>query len=453
MKLLTCTLIALVNLSRVSATRISAATQEISPTAAEVPAPVIAPVIAPVVTPFLPPVVPATPQPTVRIISVPQPVPDISKPSSQPTVLLATAPPTQFPTFPPKPTLAPVTGAPVSFTPVTFAPVTSVPDTTLPPDTISPGTSVPGISAAPVTSVPVGSGAPFTSVPVAFTPTAPTPTTSQPAYPVYIPVSGSGFDLSGTYDSVGDMIRAVALNGGTEFEDPMSYQSVALAWLEISPATFESNAKNLQRYALACLIMSTYQKPNDFTSQEFEDSLPAWNNTGGWLSEDDECTWYGIECDTRGFVISLDLLGNFLTGYVPEELVYLANTLQYLDLSFNVVTNEYGKLDWIGGLTSLRFLYLGYSYLQYPGIPEGIGNLVDLAEIDLSYCMFHGPIRPGIWENLEKLSYIEIGGNSFNTRVPTTISTLPNLKYLYIDNTNMLGDLSFLADMTEIGKS
>ena len=40
---------------------------------------------------------------------------------------------------------------------------------------------------------------------------------------------------------------------------------------------------------------------------------------------DDECTWYGITCDTNGIVTSIDLEQNDVGGEIPYEIALLDN--------------------------------------------------------------------------------------------------------------------------------
>ena len=40
---------------------------------------------------------------------------------------------------------------------------------------------------------------------------------------------------------------------------------------------------------------------------------------------DDECTWYGITCDTNGIVTSINLEQNDVGGEVPYEITLLDN--------------------------------------------------------------------------------------------------------------------------------
>lgn len=124
--------------------------------------------------------------------------------------------------------------------------------------------------------------------PAPIVPTVP-PTTSPP---VSTPAP--------TTRSVLDIILPVAKFGGEEFEDPDSYQSKALSWLEGNANVGSySDEQIIQRYALASIYYSTFAVATPATDAFLGAGVtPAgWNTTDGWLSDDDECTWFGVGCD------------------------------------------------------------------------------------------------------------------------------------------------------------
>ena len=82
----------------------------------------------------------------------------------------------------------------------------------------------------------------------------------------------------------------------TLLTDVAAPQGQAFSWLvegdpaQVDPCTYPSLA---QRYGLATLY--------------FASGGPSWTNTGGWLSEMNECSWYGVVCDSMGMVTDVDL--------------------------------------------------------------------------------------------------------------------------------------------------
>jgi Leucine-rich repeat (LRR) protein len=174
-------------------------------------------------------------------------------------------------------------------------------------------------------------------------------------------------------------------------------------------------------------------------------------NERGWLTFDDECDWYGITCNANGLVEEIDLSNNILTGLFPPETQLLKNSLKVLDIYSNYVFNvgDAGN-SFLGELTLLEELYYGTTSFQYDGIPTYIAKLTNLYEYDCSYALYFGELKPEIFENLNKLEYLYIGGNSFNSAIPTNIGSLPNLLYFYAEYADIVGDLSFMKGMANI---
>lgn len=93
-------------------------------------------------------------------------------------------------------------------------------------------------------------------------------------------------------------------------------------------------------------------------------------------------------------------------------------------------------------------LFLGGCYIEDFGIPQVLGKLTNLEALDVSFTLFHGPMHGDeVFSNLQKLRYLEMGGNAYNTSVPESIYTLPKLERLYVEFSFLTGDLSFLEEM------
>lgn len=96
-----------------------------------------------------------------------------------------------------------------------------------------------------------------------------------------------------------------------EIQDPHSYQSQALSWLESSPDILVwSDEQIIQRYALACLFLATNSVRTAYTDAEYGAGAtpPQWNRKYGWLAHSSECDWYGITCDADGRVSAIELI-------------------------------------------------------------------------------------------------------------------------------------------------
>jgi hypothetical protein len=181
---------------------------------------------------------------------------------------------------------------------------------------------------APVAPVAVPTEAPVAPVAVP---------TEAPVAPVAAPVAGSAVQMR---------LTEFALGGGSEFEDPESYQSQALRQVEaqVGVDAFE-DAKLIQYYSLYCIYFATFMVPNPVTENDprFEGiPFPGWLITTGWQETDlDPCDgWYGIGCDVQGRVSTIDLFENLLTGSFPPEVVLLA-----LDGPFSTGAGNLFRID------------------------------------------------------------------------------------------------------------
>jgi hypothetical protein len=146
-----------------------------------------------------------------------------------------------------------------------------------------------------------------------------------------------------------------SLEGGDQFDNPTSYQSLALAWMEKTPFSDLTDKRVAQRYVLACIFYSTFQIRTAYTDVEYGlEVVPEWTFSDGWMTSDDECTWFGITCNTNtNAVTKFDMPNNQMTGRFPVEIQLLNLSLEYLDISNNILDNKDGELEWIGEMTEL----------------------------------------------------------------------------------------------------
>mmetsp|Transcript_27733 Transcript_27733/g.31699 ORF Transcript_27733/g.31699 Transcript_27733/m.31699 type:complete len:697 (-) Transcript_27733:85-2175(-) len=327
---------------------------------------------------------------------------------------------TKYPTFSPSnlPTTNPTLSKKPSLNP------TIKPSTT--PSTI-PSTSNPTITMNPTIEIPPS---------ISAKPSEQPPTTTPSSSP-------STF--------VHALVISVALEGGKEFLDPTSYQSQALAWLESDFGGTLNIAYDrvIQRYVAACIWFATNMVDNSYsTDEEIED---GWTSTDNWLTTANECTWYGLECNSAGKVNETDLRANNLTGTFPDEIILWADSLVYLDIGSNNVHNMDEEVEFLGKLTNLVHLDIGDTIFAYNGIPPALGSLTNLKILSIRDTMFNGPIRgPEVFTNMKKLEVLEMQNNRYNEEVPLEIGRLPQLTNFYCYEASLQGTLDFVKEMPEI---
>lgn len=132
-----------------------------------------------------------------------------------------------------------------------------------------------------------------------------------------------------------------SLVGEQKLKDENSLAFKALTFLEETHDESRfGNMRLTQRFALACVYLATTVDGD-------------WDNTKGWMSQEDECVWHGVSCKMHE-VVALNLTDNGLHGLIPWEITLLKDSLLALDVSNNHISNEGSELAWIGELTKLR---------------------------------------------------------------------------------------------------
>lgn len=81
-----------------------------------------------------------------------------------------------------------------------------------------------------------------------------------------------------------------------------SARNQALVWISSGNDIALTVEERTQNYALATIFASL--------------GGAQWEDRTDWLTDTDPCTWYGLECDSTGFVSRMLLDGNNLTGVV-----------------------------------------------------------------------------------------------------------------------------------------
>ena len=208
------------------------------------------------------------------------------------------------------------------------------------------------------------------------------------------------------------------------------------------------------------------------------------------FSNSHECNWKGIKCDTetlneteifkmnkKTIIQSIDFNTNFLSGTLPSELNYFADSLTVLSMYENFIS---GTLDAISLLRRLNWLDLGKNKLHgpihinnFPNLSflylngnQLTGNLpfphsVDIEGGNVSYVdedhtivytstllqdvwlqknLLKGSIPSGI-SGLSNLQTLRIFDNALSGSVPSSISKLTKLKYLDLSFNNLSQNL------------
>jgi len=215
-----------------------------------------------------------------------------------------------------------------------------------------------------------------------------------------------------------------------------------------------------QYYALYCIYFSTNGVPNQITDADprfVGIPFPNWLVTTGWDQIDvDPCDWYGIVCDSQSRVSTIDLFENLLTGAFPPEVSLLsldgpyatgAGNLFRVDIFRNEFCYNNADNSWMSDLGSNMTTII----VEETAFAGNIPRLPDfLVNFDISFAFFTGGLTEENFEGLDKLSFVDLDGNAFNSTIPSVFGRLPSLEFLYLSDSFLSGDLSYMQGMSSI---
>jgi len=177
----------------------------------------------------------------------------------------------------------------------------------------------------------------------------------------------------------------------------------------------------------------------------------------GWDQIDvDPCDWYGIVCDSQSRVSTIDLFENLLTGAFPPEVSLLsldgpystgAGNLFRVDIFRNEFCYNNADNSWMSDLGSNMTTIIVEETAfagDIPRLPEFLVNF------DISFAFFTGGLTEDNFEGLNKLSFVDLDGNAFNSTIPSVFGRLPSLEFLYLSDSFLSGDLSYMEGMSSI---
>lgn len=157
-----------------------------------------------------------------------------------------------------------------------------------------------------------------------------------------------------------------------------------LQWLFQNVGEANIVSKSSPQHEAACWMLRSGKK---FTPQRFVLAVvyyatkgAKWDVNTDWLTSKNECSWYGVECNSFGKVINLDLGYIKVDGLVPRE-IGLLSELQDLDLHGNDLQGVIPhKL--MTGLKKLEYLRLQMNGM-FGAIHKEIVNMKNLKQLFL----------------------------------------------------------------------
>ncbi|XVF79035.1 hypothetical protein PTKIN_Ptkin14bG0187200 [Pterospermum kingtungense] len=130
-------------------------------------------------------------------------------------------------------------------------------------------------------------------------------------------------------------------------------------------------------------------------------------------------------------LVNISLLGNRLTGSIPEELANLSS-LTTLTLEHNYFSGNLPSA--LGSLPKIEIMFLNSN--NFTGeLPETFAKLTTLKNFRISDNNFTGNISEFIFQNWTNLEELYMEGSGLSGPIPN-ISSLGNLKYIIISDLN-----------------
>ncbi|XP_057797553.1 receptor-like protein 54 [Salvia miltiorrhiza] len=131
-----------------------------------------------------------------------------------------------------------------------------------------------------------------------------------------------------------------------------------------------------------------------------------------WNQSDECCKWPGVDCDAAGYVVSLQLDREFISGGIADS-------------------------SSLFRLVHLQKLNLAHNYFNNTPIPKGIHNLTYLTHLNLSYADFGGQV-PAEISSLRRLVSLYISSDyPISVKLEMLVQNLTGLRELYLDDVNV----------------
>ncbi|XP_039023711.1 LRR receptor-like serine/threonine-protein kinase RPK2 isoform X2 [Hibiscus syriacus] len=158
----------------------------------------------------------------------------------------------------------------------------------------------------------------------------------------------------------------------------------------------------------------------EFKTSVFDPSgiLSSWN----FSKNPNHCSWFGVSCNSRSRVISIDISGGCCEGNFTRACSSSSKLSKFPFYGFGLRRRACSKGKLVGNLSPL------------------VGELTELRVLSLAFNEFGGEIPLEIW-GLEKLEQLDLEGNSFTGKLPDEFVGLRNLRIFNVGFNELDGEI------------
>jgi Leucine rich repeat len=209
--------------------------------------------------------------------------------------------------------------------------------------------------------------------------------------------------------------------------------------------TFGSRAETYDYVAQGPDTTKSLPEPKDPASRErerqalteFYDALggPDWIERDFWRSNRPVGQWHGVTTDADGFVVTLTIYDNNVTGPLSPAICKLQR-LQTLHLSFNKLSGQLP--DGLGECRALKNLWVKGNKIT-GRLPDSVAQLPELEYLDIHANDMSGPL-PTTWDT-PKLRIFRADDNRISSSLPAQLLRQPRLEEIFLLNNDLTGTI------------
>ncbi|KAG6676119.1 hypothetical protein I3843_15G130500 [Carya illinoinensis] len=158
-----------------------------------------------------------------------------------------------------------------------------------------------------------------------------------------------------------------------------------------------------------------------------------------WESKSNSvCGFAGITCNSNGSVVEIELSKQKLTGTLPLDSICQLQSLEKLSLGYNLL---HGPItEDLNNCVKLNYLDLGNNL--FTGAVPDISSLSELKHLYVNNSGFSGSFPWKSLQNMTGLVRLSIGDNPFNpSPIPPEVLKLTKLDWLYLSHCNIQGTI------------